>query len=119
MKGEVNLRAAEVAAGHLRRRDDVCSQRRAEQPDSIPPARQLLPVAIASDPAGARIEIEGIYSGLTPAVVKLQPGEYRVTLTLQGHQDFESKLKVAAGEPAALAAAMKSYRRSNIASAVQ
>jgi len=32
--------------------------------------------------------------------VKLQPGEYRVSLTLKGHEQWESKLKVAAGEPA-------------------
>ena len=40
-------------------------------------------VAIASDPVGAHIEIENIDSGRTPAIVKLQPGEYRITLTLR------------------------------------
>jgi len=119
VKGEVNLRAAEVAAGHHAGETTSVPSAEPNSQASIPPARQLLPVAIASDPAGARIEIEGIYSGLTPAVVKLQPGEYRVTLTLQGHEGWESKLKVTAGEPAALAAAMKSYRRSTVASAIK
>jgi hypothetical protein len=86
---------------------------------NIPPSRQLLPVAIASDPAGARIEIETMYSGKTPAVVKLQPGEYRVSLTLSGYETWEGRLKVVAGEPAALAAAMKSFRRTTLARTVK
>jgi hypothetical protein len=51
--------------------------------------------------------------------VKLQPGEYRVTLTLTGYEPWESKLKVSAGEPAALAAAMKSFRRTTVAGTVK
>ena len=78
---------------------------------SIPPARQLLPVAIASDPPGARIEVENVFAGKTPATIKLQPGEYRVTLTLAGHEPWNEKIQVEAGNPAALAAALKPFAR--------
>ena len=119
VKGEVNLRAAEVAAGHHAGETTSVPSSEPEVAAAIPPSRQLLPVAIASDPAGARIEVENIYSGRTPAVVKLQPGEYRVSLTLNGYESWEGKITVTAGEPAALAAAMKSLRRTTMASAVK
>jgi hypothetical protein len=119
VRGEVNLRAAEVAPGHHAGETTAVPSGDPDKDAAIPPARQLLPVAIASDPAGARIQIQNIYSGKTPAVVKLQPGEYHVSLSLAGYEDWEGKLKVAAGEPAALAAAMKSLRRTTIASAVK
>jgi hypothetical protein len=119
VKGEVNLRAAEVAAGHHAGETTSVPGGEPETAAAVPPSRQLLPVAIASDPVGARIEIENIYSGRTPAVVKLQPGEYRVNLTLNGYESWEGKVKVAAGEPTALAAAMKALRRTTVASAVQ
>jgi hypothetical protein len=119
VKGEVNLRAAEVAGGHHAGETTAVPTGERDLAAAIPPAHQLLPVAIASDPAGARVEIENIYSGRTPAVVKLQPGEYRVSLTLNGYEAWEGKLKVTAGEPAALAAAMKSLRRTTMASAVK
>jgi hypothetical protein len=119
VKGDINLRAAEVAAGHHAGETTAVPTGEPEINAAIPPARQLLPVAIASDPAGAKIEIEDIFSGRTPATVKLQPGEYRVNLTLNGYESWEGKIKVVAGEPAALAAAMKSLRRTAMTSAIQ
>jgi hypothetical protein len=107
LKGEVNLRAAAVAAGHHAGETTAVPSGEPDTEASIPPARQLLPVAIASDPIGARIEIENIDSGRTPAIVKLQPGEYRVTLTLPGYETWQEKFTVSAGTPGALAAAMK------------
>jgi PEGA domain len=118
-KGEVNIRAAAVAAGHHAGETTSVPSGEPDMTTNIPPSRQLLPVAIASDPVGARIEIETMYSGKTPAVVKLQPGEYRVSLTLTGYETWEGKLKVVAGEPAAIAAAMKSFRRTTMASTVK
>jgi hypothetical protein len=107
LKGDVNLRAAAVSAGHHAGETTAVPTGEPDTEALIPPARQLLPVAIASDPAGARIEIENIDSGRTPAIVKLQPGEYRVTLTLPGYETWQEKFKVSAGNPGALAAAMK------------
>ena len=107
LKGEVNLRAAAVAAGHHAGETTAVPSGEPDSEASIPPARQLLPVAIASDPPGAHIEIENIDSGTTPAIVKLQPGEYRLTLTLRGYESWQEKFTVSAGNPGALAAAMK------------
>jgi hypothetical protein len=119
LKGEVNMRDAEVAAGHHAGETTSVPSGESDVQKAVPPSRQLLPVAIASDPAGARIEVENIYSGRTPAVVKLQPGEYRVSLRLAGYEAWEGKFKVAAGEPAAIAAAMKPQRTATVASAVK
>jgi PEGA domain len=107
LKGDVNLRAAAVTAGHHAGEITAVPSPEPDSEAAIPPARQLLPVAIASDPIGARIEIESIDSGRTPAIVKLQPGEYRVTLTLPGYESWQEKFTVSAGNPGALAAAMK------------
>jgi hypothetical protein len=106
-KGTVNLRAAAVAAGHHAGEKTLVPPGEPDVQASIPPARQLLPVAVASDPPGARIEVEQTFSGFTPATIKLQPGEYHVTLTLAAHETWSGRIKVEAGSPTALAAALK------------
>lgn len=107
-KGDVNLAAAAVGPGHHAGETTAIPAGEPDQQASIPPAKQLLPVAIASDPAGARIEVEGTWAGVTPATIKLQPGEYRVTLTLDGHAEWSGKVVVQAGTPTAVAAALRS-----------
>lgn len=111
-KGEVNLRAAAVAAGH-HAGETTSVPGEPDTQAAIPPAKQLLPVAIASDPPGARIEVERTLAGITPTTIKLQPGEYRITLTLAGHETWSGKITVEAGTPTALAAALRSL--SNVA----
>jgi PEGA domain len=106
-KGEVDLHAAAVGPAHHAGETTAVAPGEPDIEASIPPARQLLPVAIASDPPGARIEVENIFAGKTPATIKLQPGEYRVTLTLAGHESWSDKIQVQAGAPAALAAALR------------
>jgi PEGA domain len=109
LKGEIDLRAAAVGAGHHAGETTAVAPGEPDTNAAIPPARQLLPVAIASDPPGARIEVENIFAGKTPATIKLQPGEYRVTLTLPGHESWSDKIEVHAGSPTALAAALKRF----------
>jgi hypothetical protein len=111
LKGEVDLGGAAVAPGHHAGETTAVPAGEPDVQAAIPPARQLLPAAIASDPAGARIEVEGIFAGSTPATIRLQPGEYRVTLALAGHETWDGKLKVEAGTPAALAAALPRISR--------
>ncbi len=106
-KGEVNLRAAAVSAGHHAGETTSVPAGEPDTQASVPPARQLLPVAMASDPPGARIEVQGSFAGFTPAIVKLQPGEYYVSLTLAGHAEWNGRITVEAGNPTALAAALK------------
>jgi hypothetical protein len=107
-KGVVNLRAAAVAPGHHAGETTAIPAGEPDTQAAIPPAKQLLPVAIVSDPAGARIEVEGTFAGVTPATIKLQPGEYQVTLSLAGHEGWSGTVIVQAGTPAAVAAAMRS-----------
>jgi len=107
-KGTVDLRGAAVTAGHHAGETTAVPAGEPDAQAAIPPARQLLPVAVVSDPAGARIEVERTFAGITPATIKLQPGEYSVTLTLAGHETWVGKIKVEAGNPAAIAAALRS-----------
>lgn len=111
LKGDVDLHAAVVGAGHHAGETTAVPIGEPDPEASVPPARQLLPVAIASDPPGARIEVESIFAGKTPATIKLQPGEYRVTLTLAGHETWNDRIEVQAGAPAALAAALRRLTR--------
>ena len=106
-KGDVNLRATAVTAGHHAGETTSVPPGEPDAQAGIPPARQLLPVAIASDPPGARVEVEQTFAGVTPVTIKLQPGEYRVTLDLAGHETWSGKVLVQAGNPAAVAAALK------------
>jgi hypothetical protein len=111
-RGEIDLRAALVGGGHHAGETTAVPPAEPETPAGIPPSRQLLPVAIASDPAGARIEINGIFTGTTPMTTKLQPGEYYVGLILAGYEIWNGKIQVRAGTPGALAAALKSAEKS-------
>jgi hypothetical protein len=110
LKGSVNLRAAAVRAGH-HAGETTAVPARDMKAEAIPPARQLLPVAIASDPPDARIEVQGIFAGRTPATIRLQPGEYHVSLILSGYEEWTGRLTVEAGTPGALAAALKALGR--------
>ena len=107
LKGEVDLQAAAMPGGHHAGEMTAVPPAEPGANFGIPPAQQLLPLAIASDPPGARIEVENTFAGRTPATIKLQPGEYRVTLTLPGHEPWDGRIVVEAGNPTALAAVLK------------
>jgi hypothetical protein len=111
LRGEIDLKAAAVTPGHHAGETTAVPSGEPDPNANIPPARQLLPVAIASDPAGAKIEVENIFAGKTPATIMLQPGEYQITLILAGHETWTDRIVVKAGNPAALAAALKPWSR--------
>jgi hypothetical protein len=70
-------------------------------PETAPNFRvpdKVLPVAIASDPAGARIEIENIESGKTPAILKLHRRVSRHP-DLPGYETWQEKFTVSASNP--------------------
>jgi hypothetical protein len=73
-----------------------------QTPPAIAPAFALLDVTVSSIPNGARIEVGGIPVGRTAATTKLQPGEYRVRLTLEGYETWERKIAVRLGETNAI-----------------
>ena len=75
---------------------------------AVPIALRLVDVAVTSQPDGARIEFERTPAGQTPAVVKLQPGEYRLSLAKTGFQVWQQTMVVKPGEPAAISAVLVS-----------
>ena len=99
LKGDIDLKAAFAGAGRHAGATTAVPPGDPDPEAAIPPARQLLPVAIASDPPGARIEVENMFAGKTPATIKLQPGEYRVSLTLAGHGPGAARSKCEPAHP--------------------
>ena len=62
-------------------------------------------LAVDSRPAGASVLVNGKPSGTTPVTLNdLPPGDYRVTMTLEGHRPFATTVRVVAGERARAAA---------------
>ena len=71
------------------------------QPGASPAASATAPstarFSIASDPAGADIEIDGSFVGNTPSDLEVPSGECSVVVKKSGYKDWERKLKVVAG----------------------
>jgi formylglycine-generating enzyme required for sulfatase activity len=62
-----------------------------------PPAPAVL--AVRSDPAGARVEVDGTDRGVAPLELRLAPGQpHRVRVTLAGHDDAELPVELRAGQ---------------------
>jgi PEGA domain len=51
-------------------------------------------VAIASDPAGAEIYVDGHFVGQTPAMLRLAGGAHRIELRASGRRDWARELEV-------------------------
>lgn len=54
-------------------------------------------VSITSEPSGARVEVGGIYKGITPLSIELKPASYAVSLTKKGYYDYSGYLRVPSG----------------------
>jgi formylglycine-generating enzyme required for sulfatase activity len=62
-----------------------------------PPAPSVL--VVRSEPAGARVEVDGVDRGKAPAELRLPPGpSHRVRLTMAGHDDAEVVVELRAGQ---------------------
>jgi hypothetical protein len=82
------------------------SRPRPATPSSLgKPAVSTGALAVESRPTGAVVIVNGKASGTTPLTINdLPPGDYRVTMTLEGHQPFATTVRVVAGERARAAA---------------
>jgi hypothetical protein len=87
------------------------SQQTAADPRPATPASLGKPavstgaLAVESRPMGAAVVVNGKASGTTPVTINdLPPGEYTVTMTLEGHRPFATTVRVVAGERARAAA---------------
>jgi hypothetical protein len=57
-------------------------------------ARGVGSVAIASDPAGAEVYVDGHFVGQTPATLRLASGAHRIELRASGKRDWSRELEV-------------------------
>jgi hypothetical protein len=62
------------------------------------PQSTLCSVTVVSKPAGATIMVDGYPAGITPAVVKLMPGTYKMTLQAPGLPAYTQQITVEAGQ---------------------
>ncbi len=63
----------------------------------VAPAGKLFKFPVSTTPAGADIEVNGVYLGSTPAEIEVEEGTHVVKLMLQGYRPWEKKVKVGAG----------------------
>ena len=69
------------------------------------PAASTGELVVESLPSGATVSVNGQPQGTTPlSLAELPPGEYRVTMSMQGYRDFATTVRVVAGERARAAA---------------
>ena len=61
-------------------------------------AAEAAVMEINSNPEGAEIEIDGAFSGTTPRTKRLDPGEYKIKIIMNGYKSWERKIRVEAGE---------------------
>ncbi|MEM1206487.1 MAG: SUMF1/EgtB/PvdO family nonheme iron enzyme [Acidobacteriota bacterium] len=65
----------------------------------IAPQPLWAPVAFTTDPAGARLRLDGEDVGLTPVTVEALEGQRRYEVTLAGHKPRRGSVEVVAMEP--------------------
>ncbi|MBK7982569.1 MAG: protein kinase [Candidatus Competibacteraceae bacterium] len=67
-----------------------------------PPAR----LAVRADVEDAQVTVNGRNIGTTPVEVEVKPGSYKVRVSLEGYQDWNGKVDLAAGDDSTLSAAL-------------
>ena len=67
--------------------------------DSVPPSQPAASgkISITSTPAGADIEIDGVFLGNTPSDLSIEEGKRIVKITKKGYQPYERTLQVQPG----------------------
>jgi PEGA domain len=65
--------------------------------ESVKSERGVGSVAIASDPLGAEIYVDGNFVGQTPSTIPMSEGAHRVVVKFQGKRDWERNLEVIRG----------------------
>jgi hypothetical protein len=68
----------------------------------------MVDVTFASNPPGALVYFTGMSFYRTPFVTKLQPGKYKIKMTLGGYPDWETEITVDTGKPATVVAQLNS-----------
>jgi len=91
------LRNAEMVTGLTVERDQPEAAAATPEPaPEQPPARALLKVS--SNPAGAEVEINDSFNGLTPRGKSVKPGDYLIVIRKDGYETFERQVSVDPGQ---------------------
>jgi hypothetical protein len=61
-------------------------------------------VSFESEPAGAAVSVDGEARGVTPLVLRLEPGSYAVQMVLGGYETWTGTVPVVRGAPAPIVA---------------
>lgn len=71
-----------------------------------PPEFALTSVMVLSKPSGARIFVDGYPAGMTPGLVKLVPGNYKLTLQAEGYPPYTQQITVEPGQVSSVGVAL-------------
>jgi len=66
---------------------------------TVTPGFELIDVTVFSVPSDARVEVGGTPAGHTPGLVRLRPGDYRLTVLMPGYELWEQSIKIQVGQP--------------------
>lgn len=55
-------------------------------------------LAVASNPTGADIEVDGNFVGSTPSTIQLESGEHQIAVRKKGFLDWLRKIKITGGD---------------------
>jgi cytoskeletal protein RodZ len=76
---------------------------RAQGEEPQPPARSITELVVTTDPAGARVTVNGIAWGVSPLTIQhLPPGDKRIRVTKEGFAAQERVLRLDQGQQKAL-----------------
>lgn len=63
-----------------------------------PPEDQMASVKIGSTPAGADIEVDGVFVGSTPSQLNLNHGDHNISIRKSGFAEWNRKVRISGGE---------------------
>lgn len=78
---------------------------------AAPAAPQYGTLEVTSEPAGARVLVDGVFVGYTPLRYGTSSGEHVVRVELGGYDDFQSTVSVVGGETRTVQATLSSEQR--------
>jgi WD40 repeat protein len=98
---ERDLRDAGAPEALLQALHEIASKAAPPKPQPVAPASVLL--VVQTKPGEAQVYVDDVFSGKTSSegvlkIPNLAPGEHDLRVTLEGYNDFEQRLELAAGE---------------------
>ena len=92
------LRNAELLTGLTVERDEPQAAEAAEAAPAAAEAPEPALLEIVSTPAGAEVEINEAFNGLTPRKKSVKAGEYRIVIRKAGYETYERTVSVDPGQ---------------------